>query len=85
MADISGSDEKVAATHVPDAAIHESHHPEEMSAGRYAATRITTLKPPMHKAPNPIRLLRMLTGRQWLFFLVGFIAWVCQATQFRVL
>ena len=31
-----------------------------MSGGRYAATRLTTLRPPMAKAPNPFRLLRML-------------------------
>ena len=68
--------EKAVGAHSPDA-IHESHQPEEMSAGRYATTRVTTLKPPMHKAPNPIRLLRMLSGKQWLFFLVGFVAWVC--------
>jgi len=81
MADIS-PDEKVSATHVPDAAIHESHHPEKMSVGRYAATRLTTLKPPMNKAPNPFRLLAMLSGKQWLFFLVGFIAWTWDAFDF---
>ena len=56
--------------------IHESQNPEKMSVGRYAATRVSTLKPPMLKAPNPIRLLRMLNTKQWLFFLVGFFAWV---------
>lgn len=54
----------------------ESHHPHEMTAGEYAATRVSTLKPPMHKAPNPFTLLAMLSGKQWLFFLVGFLAWV---------
>lgn len=44
---------------------------EHMSIGRYIATRIPTLKPPMTKAPNPIRLLRMLTFQQWMFFLVS--------------
>jgi SHS family lactate transporter-like MFS transporter len=72
------SDEKVAATHVPDApGAVESHAPPKMSVGKYAATRFSTLKPPMNKAPNPFTLLGMLNGRQWLFFLVGFIAWVC--------
>jgi SHS family lactate transporter-like MFS transporter len=52
-------------------------HTEHMSAGRYIATRLSTLKPPMHKAPNPIRLLRMLNRRQWAFFFIGFVAWVC--------
>lgn len=47
--------------------------PEQMSAGRYFATRLTTLKPPLHKLPDPIRLLGMLNRQQWLFFLVGFL------------
>jgi SHS family lactate transporter-like MFS transporter len=54
----------------------ESPHSHEMTAGEYAATRISTLKPPMNKAPNPFSLLAMLSGKQWLFFLVGFLAWV---------
>ena len=49
--------------------------PEQMGIGRYLATRLTTLKPPMSKAPNPIRLLRMLNTQQWLFWLVGFCGW----------
>ncbi len=54
----------------------ESEQPEKMSVGRYLATRFPTLKPPMHKAPNPFRLLAMLNTQQWLFFLVAFFAWV---------
>ena len=54
----------------------ESHHPREKTAGEYAATRISSLKPPMNKAPNPFKLLALLSGKQWLFFLVGFLAWV---------
>ena len=53
-----------------------------MSPGEYAATRITTLKPPMHKAPNPLRLLRLLNTQQWLFFLVAFFAWSWDAFDF---
>jgi SHS family lactate transporter-like MFS transporter len=56
----------------------ESH----MSAGRYLATRITTLKPPMAKAPNPFALLGMLNTQQWLFFLVAFFAWAWDAFDF---
>ncbi len=48
-----------------------------MSAAQYVATRFSTLKPPMHHAPNPFRLLSMMNGKQWLNFLVGFSAWVC--------
>lgn len=53
-----------------------------MSIGEYARTRFSTLKPPMNKAPNPIRLLRLLSGKQWLFFLCGFIAWTWDAFDF---
>lgn len=53
-----------------------------MSVGEYVATRFTTLKPPMAKAPNPIRLLRMLNRQQWLFFLVAFFAWTWDAFDF---
>lgn len=47
-----------------------SHDDEHMSIGRYAATRFSTLKPPMAKAPNPFKLLAMLNKQQWLFFSV---------------
>jgi len=75
------SEEKVAdATHVPERP--GLPPPQEMSIGKYAATRISTLKPPMNKAPNPFRLLAMLSGKQWLFFLVGFLAWSWDAFDF---
>ena len=55
---------------------------EHMSIGRYIATRVTTLKPPMHKAPNPIKLLTLLNFQQWMFFLVAFLAWSWDAFDF---
>jgi SHS family lactate transporter-like MFS transporter len=55
---------------------------ERMSAGRYLATRITTLKPAMHKVQNPIALLRLLNLQQWMFFLVAFFAWSWDAFDF---
>ena len=55
---------------------------QKMSAGRYVATRLSTLKPPMNKAPNPLKLLAMLNLQQWLFFLVGFFAWSWDAFDF---
>jgi MFS transporter, SHS family, lactate transporter len=55
---------------------------QHQSPGRYLATRIPTLKPPLAKAPNPIRLLRMLNLQQWLFFLVAFFAWTWDAFDF---
>jgi MFS transporter, SHS family, lactate transporter len=54
----------------------ESHGRQETSLGRYLATRFSSLKPPMNKAPNPIRLLALLNARQWAFFFIGFVAWV---------
>ncbi|KAF2137141.1 uncharacterized protein K452DRAFT_329368 [Aplosporella prunicola CBS 121167] len=53
-----------------------------MSVGRYIATRIPTLKPPMAKAPNPFKLLTLLNTQQWMFFLVAFIAWTWDAFDF---
>ena len=55
---------------------------KKMSPGRYVATRISTLKPPMNKAPNPFKLVAMLNLQQWLFFLVGFLAWSWDAFDF---
>jgi hypothetical protein len=63
----------------------ESPPPHKMNAKEYAVTRISTLKPPMHKAPNPIRLLMMLNTKQWLFFLCAFLAWVCLSCHPSVL
>ena len=57
-------------------------HDEHLSPGRYIATRLPTLKPPMHKAPNPFSLLRLLNTQQWLFFLVAFLAWSWDAFDF---
>lgn len=44
---------------------------EKMTAGRYLATRVTTLVPPMNKAPNPFKALMLLNKQQWLFFFVS--------------
>lgn len=55
---------------------------EHMSPAKYAATRITTLKPPMARVANPFALLAMLNTRQWLFFLVAFLAWSWDAFDF---
>lgn len=56
--------------------------PEKMGIGRYLATRLPTLKPPMNKAPNPFKLLALLNRQQWLFFLVGFLGWTWDAFDF---
>ena len=69
MADPDGSSEKAAAANSTTSPT-DHHYDEHMSIGRYAATRITTLKPPMAKIENPFRLLRMLNRQQWAFFAV---------------
>lgn len=51
-------------------AAEEQQFATNMSVGEYISTRISTLKPPMTKVPNPISLLAMLNKQQWLFFLV---------------
>lgn len=55
---------------------------EKMSVSRYLSTRLSTLKPPMAKAPNPFKLVRLLSLQQWLFFLVAFLAWTWDAFDF---
>ncbi|KAJ5649990.1 uncharacterized protein N7484_003713 [Penicillium longicatenatum] len=55
---------------------------EDMSIGRYFATRIPTLVPPMNKAPNPFQALMLLNCQQWLFFWVAFLGWSWDAFDF---
>lgn len=59
-------------------------HPDRPSpsAAKYLATRVTSLRPPMLKAPNPIRLIRMLNRRHWAFFFIAFWAWTWDAFDF---
>ena len=57
-------------------------HTEHMSVSTYLSTRLSTLKPPMAKAPNPLKLIRLLNLQQWLFFLVAFLAWTWDAFDF---
>jgi MFS transporter, SHS family, lactate transporter len=73
MADHYANEKTVGDAQVDDTVRHHEH----MSAGRYFATRFSTLKPPMNKAPNPFKLVLLLNKRQWAFFFIGFIAWVC--------
>ncbi|KAI7720017.1 sugar transporter family protein [Hortaea werneckii] len=56
--------------------------PEKMGIGRYLATRIPTLKPPMDKVDNPFKVLSLLNLKQWMFFLVAFIAWTWDSFDF---
>lgn len=60
----------------------ESQREVAMSPGEYLGTRAITLKPPMNNAPNPIKLLMMLSRKQWAFFSVAFVAWSWDAFDF---
>ncbi|KAF2861646.1 MFS transporter [Piedraia hortae CBS 480.64] len=53
-----------------------------MSSGRYIATRLSSLKPPMSRVESPFKLLGLLTKKQWLFFTVSFLAWSWDAFDF---
>lgn len=55
---------------------------QHMSASKYAATRVSSLKPPMAKVANPFKLLTLLSTQQWMFFLVAFFAWSWDAFDF---
>jgi len=61
-----------------------THMPQyqNMSAGKYLATRFSSLKPPMVPLANPFTLLAMLSLQQWLFFLVAFAGWTWDAFDF---
>ncbi|EFX03533.1 sugar transporter family protein [Grosmannia clavigera kw1407] len=60
--------------------IDPPHH--NMTASKYIRTRISSLKPPMTKTPNPFRLIASVTRIQWAFFSVAFIAWTWDAFDF---
>ncbi|KJZ77996.1 hypothetical protein HIM_02633 [Hirsutella minnesotensis 3608] len=49
---------------------------------RYLASRVSTLKPPMDKAANPFKALRLLTREQWNFFLCAWCGWILDAFDF---
>lgn len=76
--------EKPTTDHVPvgtQSALAEEHLGDDpphhgMSASQYIASRFSSLKPPMSKLPNPVKLIMMLNGHHWAFFLVAFFAWV---------
>jgi MFS transporter, SHS family, lactate transporter len=55
---------------------------QSIGVGRYLATRIPTLIPPMDKVENPFTLLAMLSFKQWMFFLVAFFGWTWDAFDF---
>ncbi|OCT48616.1 Carboxylic acid transporter protein like protein [Cladophialophora carrionii] len=81
MAHVGAPKENVAVAR-PDGDDVDEVSSRHMSPAKYAATRVTTLKPPLAKAPNPFKLLALLNTQQWLFFLVAFLAWSWDAFDF---
>ncbi|KAJ5145234.1 hypothetical protein N7448_002626 [Penicillium atrosanguineum] len=61
---------------------HEILFDEPTSICEYAATRITSLKPPMERLVNPFKLLAMLNAQQWAFFAVSFAGWSWESFDF---
>ncbi|KAN0069063.1 Major facilitator superfamily domain containing protein [Elaphomyces granulatus] len=53
-----------------------------MTAFQYLSTRLSTLRPPMNPAPNPIKALTLLNRQQWMFFLIAFLGWTWDAFDF---
>jgi len=74
--DVPQTNEAMATAAQDPAPLHHG-----MSAGEYLGSRISSLKPPLLDAPNPIRLLRSLNSTQWAFFFVAFAAWVCLSSN----
>lgn len=67
-------DEKHTPHHEADGVHYEAEYRadyEDMTAGEYLKTRFSSLKPPMTKVANPFKLLAMLNGKQWAFFIVS--------------
>jgi len=79
MADIHHANNKGLREQSPSSGYSD---PEHMSVGRYCATRLSSLKPPMRPIANPFKTLAMLNLQQWLFFLVAFFAWTWDAFDF---
>ncbi|ETI27436.1 hypothetical protein G647_09626 [Cladophialophora carrionii CBS 160.54] len=53
-----------------------------MSTSKYLSTRFSTLKPTLTIPPNPIKLLGLLTRKNWLFFAVAMAGWTWDAFDF---
>ncbi|KAG9040567.1 hypothetical protein FS842_002986, partial [Serendipita sp. 407] len=58
------------------------HDDNKMTVKEYLSTRISTLKPPMHRPPNPIKVLGSLSKMNWMMFLLAFLGWTWDAFDF---
>ncbi|OAX84640.1 hypothetical protein ACJ72_00975 [Emergomyces africanus] len=56
------------------------YSPEQIR--KYLTSRASSLKPPETSFKNPISILCELNRRQWLMFLVGYLAWVSDGFDF---
>lgn len=64
-------DEEKADTAYVENRSGEHDQADKMSVGKYLSTRFSTLKPPMTTPPNPIKVLGLLSRKDWLFFSVS--------------
>ncbi|KIM32985.1 hypothetical protein M408DRAFT_326659 [Serendipita vermifera MAFF 305830] len=55
---------------------------QQMSVSEYLRTRIPTLKPPLDRPPNPIKVIKSLTFMNWMMFLCAFLGWTWDAFDF---
>ncbi|KAK7206080.1 sugar transporter family protein [Myxozyma melibiosi] len=59
-----------------------STSPWDVRLKRHLATRLSTLRPPGTRITNPFPALRLLSRKQWLFFLVALAGWTWDAFDF---
>jgi SHS family lactate transporter-like MFS transporter len=64
-------EEKVDVAFVERSASLQDQPTARMTAAQYLSTRFSTLKPTWTVPPNPIKLLGLLTRKNWLFFAVS--------------
>ena len=50
--------------------------------GRYALSRVPSLKPPRAQLDNPYKVLKQLDKHQWSMFAVGFAGWTWDSFDF---
>jgi hypothetical protein len=70
MAEVNHED-KGATIHIENESQHQYLLNLQMSLHQYMATRLSTLKPPMKIPPNPLKVLGLLSRRDWLCFAVS--------------
>jgi len=64
-------EEKAGAAYVEYSSRSREQPEAKMNASTYIKTRISTLKPTLTLPENPIKLLGLLSRKDWLFFSVN--------------